>query len=121
MKVIDLLVKIEKDKLPDKTRVVFKEHNTECIYHKDGKKFEFVEKGDWNDYFYGVDFKELSEEVEIIEEKNIEEIKMIGCNVEVTIGNNKTMLPTESMINDIIINKVNELVREVNKLRKEVK
>ncbi len=69
MKKIDLLNKMANDELPDKTRVIFKEHNTECIYHKDGKKFEFVNKGDWDNYFYGFDFKELDEEVEIIEDK----------------------------------------------------
>lgn len=47
--------------------------------------------------------------------KRIEEIKTIGCNVQVEIGDKKTTIPTGSMINDILISKVNELIKQFNR------
>lgn len=45
----------------------------------------------------------------------IKEIVTIGCNVQVEIGDKKTIIPTESMINDILIAKVNELIKQFNR------
>ena len=60
----------------------------------------------------------LNDKVEIIEEeKEIEEIKMIGCNMEIDLFDKKTLLPTENMQTEFIISKINELVREVRKLK----
>lgn len=50
---------------------------------------------------------------EIKEDKKIEEFDVVGCNIEVE----GTIIPTESLINDYIIDKINELVRAVNKIR----
>jgi len=47
--------------------------------------------------------------------KRIDEIKAIGCNIEVKIGDKKTFIPTESMINDIVISKINELIKSFNR------
>lgn len=109
MKVIDLAVMTSNDELPDKTKVIFKKHNTECIYHRDGKKFEFVNKGDWNNYFYGFDFKELNDEVEIIEEKpkEIEEL-----NISKMLQRKKWKRDKDAW------NKLNEIIHAVNYLLK---
>lgn len=56
----------------------------------------------------------LNDEVEIIEkDKEIEEFDVVGCNIEV----GGAIIPTENLINDYIIDKINELVRAVNKLQ----
>lgn len=55
------------------------------------------------------------EDIEYKEPKRIEEIKMIGCNMEVNLLGNKTLLPTESLQTEFIISKINELVRISNK------
>lgn len=53
--------------------------------------------------------------IEYKEPKRIEKIKTIGCNVEVKIGNKKTTIPTESLLNDIVISKINELIESFNR------
>lgn len=108
MKKIDLLNKIANDELDDKTRVIFKEHNTECIYHKKEKRFEFIKKGDWNDYFYTFDLAELNDEVEILEEKpkKIDDFELRNEKGETLIGANMWT----------IYYKLNELIKAVNYL-----
>ncbi len=49
------------------------------------------------------------------EPERIEEIKMIGCNMEVNLLGNKTLLPTENLQTEFIINKINELIKISNK------
>lgn len=70
MKLIGLINKIYNGELPDKTKVVFKKHSTECIYHKNFNEFEFVHKGDWNSKFNAINLSELNDEVEITKTKN---------------------------------------------------
>lgn len=54
-------------------------------------------------------------DIEYKEPERIEEIKMIGCNMEVNLLGNKTLLPTENLQTEFIISKINELVRISNK------
>lgn len=65
----------------------------------------------------GMLFNPLVDFEEIEEQKDIEEIKMIGCNMEIDLFDKKTLLPTENMQTEFIISKINELVREVRKLK----
>lgn len=77
MKVIDLLNKIAKGELEDLALVKFCEHDCLTIYHKADNRFEFTNKGDWEDYFYKIDIEELNYEIEIIEEdKKIKKISL---------------------------------------------
>lgn len=64
---------------------------------------------------------ELNDEIEIIEDKpkkveKIKPIKMVGCNIEFKIGEEKTFLPTETMQYEIAIHKINEIIKQVNYL-----
>lgn len=73
MKIIDLLNKIAKGELEDLTLVHFCKNNCLTKYHKTDNRFEFMYKGDWNNYFHLIDIEELNEEVAIIE--NLEEVE----------------------------------------------
>ena len=73
MKIIDLLNKIAKGELEDLTLVHFCKNNCLTKYHKTDNRFEFMDKGDWNNYFRLIDIEELNEEVAIIE--NLEEVE----------------------------------------------
>lgn len=73
MRVIDLLNKIAKGELEDLTLVHFCKNNCLTKYHKTDNRFEFMDKGDWNNYFHLIDIEELNEEVAIIE--NLEEVE----------------------------------------------
>lgn len=117
MKKIDLLNKISNNELEDKTRVIFKEHNTECIYHKKEKRFEFIEKGDWNDYFYTFDLAELNDEVEIIKEKP-SKIKEITIKRKIFIDKINTVEQFKILNSklDTLFKKNNEIVKAVNYL-----
>ena len=118
MKVIDLLNKMANGELKDKAVVIFKSHECSTIFHKKDSRFEFSEKGDWNNYFYGIDIKELNDEVEIIEEpkEELEEIELI----DIHYINGKCIFKVYGQsIDETIAIKVNELIDEVNKLKKE--
>ena len=73
MKIIDLLNKIAKGELEDLTLVHFCKNNCLTKYHKTDNRFEFMDKGVWNNYFHLIDIEELNEEVAIIE--NLEEVE----------------------------------------------
>lgn len=106
MKVIDLLNKIAKgEEVPKEivynTRIFrYNEYNKCYIWNCDGDEF-------YLSTYYRLE-SILNDEIEIIEEeKEIEELSLLG-DPRVTCKNE-------------IINKINELVREVNKLKKEGK
>lgn len=84
---------------------------------KDDKSAEIYDRHFWNDdtlECYVVSTKH-DENIEYKEPERIEEIKLIGCNMEVNLLGNKTLLPTEKLQNEFIISKINELVRVSNK------
>lgn len=109
MKVIDLLNKIAKDELEDLALVKFCEHDCLTIYHKADNRFEFANKGDWEDYFYKIDIEELNDEVEIIEEEqDIEELNI----TERRKREDCYPLTVEIMA------KINELIKVVNEMKK---
>ena len=68
IKVIDLLVKIANDELNDLTLVRFCKNNCLTRFHKNDKRFEFMNKGDWNSYFHVIDIAELNDKVKILED-----------------------------------------------------
>lgn len=69
MKIIELLNKIAKGELEDLTLVNFCKNNCLAKYHKTDNRFEFMNKGEWDDYFHLIDIEELNDEVEVIEEE----------------------------------------------------
>lgn len=78
---------------------------------------ELYDRHFWNDdtlECYVVSTKHDTD-IKYKEPKRIEEIKMIGCNMEVNLLGNKTLLPTENLQTEFIIFKINELVRISNK------
>lgn len=78
---------------------------------------ELYDRHFWNDDTFEchVVSKKHDEEIEYKIPKRIEEIKTIGCNIEVKIGTKKTTIPTETMINDILVAKINELIKSFNR------
>ena len=87
-------------------------HSEECQ-----NTAELYDRHFWNDdtlECYVVSTKH-DEDIIYKEPKRIEEIKMIGCNMEVNLLENKTLLPIENLQTEFIISKINELVRISNK------
>ena len=120
IKIIDLLIKIAKKEAPKRIKFQNKiwDFDNDAQDYNDRKKYVL---GDYmNDYIYKSVF--LNEEVEIIEEeKEIEKIRMNGnCffseSIEAWINKEKS-----SAYCEFLSNKINELVDEVNKLKKEKK
>ena len=60
---------------------------------------------------------EIVQKQDEIDIDSIEEFEIVGCNIKF----NDTLLPTESIINDMILDKMNKLVQAVKQLNKEVK
>lgn len=64
---------------------------------------------------------ELKWEFELIEDEididSIEEFEIVDCNIKF----NDTLLPTENIINDMILDKMNKLVQAVKQIDKRVK
>ena len=84
---------------------------------KDNESAEVYDRHFWNDdtlECFVVSTKH-DEAIEYKEPERIEEIKMIGCNMEVNLSGNKTLLPTENLQTEFIISKINELVKISNK------
>ena len=84
---------------------------------KGNKSAEIYDRHFWNDdtlECFVVSTKH-NEDVEYKEPKRIEEIKMVGCNMEVKLFENEILLPLEDSQTEFIINKINELVRVSNK------
>ena len=64
----------------------------------------------------------LNDEIKLIEDNtididSIEEFELAGCNVKF----NDTFIPTESLINDMVLDKINELIRLAKQHDKEIK
>lgn len=113
MKVIDLFELMLERKAPKKIKIL-------------GKTMRFVETAEWGDYleidgcsklsdFRLIDC--LNDEVEIIEEdKEIKELKLCSFSVF------EMMNPSERYhMTAIVYDKINELIKEFNKLKKEGK
>lgn len=84
---------------------------------EDSDSAEIYDRHFWNDdtlECYVVSTKH-DENIKYKEPERIEEIKMIGCNMEVDLLGNKTLLPTENLQTEFIVSKINELVRISNK------
>lgn len=120
IKIIDLLIKIAKKEAPKRIKFQNKiwDFDNDAQDYNDRKKYLLADY--MNDYIYKSVF--LNEEVEIIEEeKEIEKIRMNGnCffseSIEAWINKEKS-----SAYCEFLSNKINELVDEVNKLKKEKK
>ncbi len=111
MKVIDLVHK--RERLEEMPQTIKYNRN---VYHYNGSNYftEFV--GGMRMTF---DFSDLTREIEIIEEnKGIEEIEIIknADNFYIVKDNRQCQLNRHDTV---IIDKINELVREVNKLKKD--
>ena len=48
------------------------------------------------------------------EDKKIEKIEMVGCNMKVNLLENETFLPTENLQTEFIIGKINEIIDYIN-------
>lgn len=115
IKLIDLLNKISNGELEDLALVKFCKHDCLTIYHKADNRFEFTNKGDWEDYFYKIDIEELNDEVEVIEEDKV--IKKL--NGLYMLDGNESAMPTtlQDFNNRDILKKINELIDAVNELK----
>lgn len=78
---------------------------------------ELYDRHFWNDDTFEchVVSNRHDEIIKYKEPERIEEIKMIGCNMEVNLLGSKTLLPTENLQTEFIINKINELIKISNK------
>lgn len=84
---------------------------------RDNDSAEICDRHFWNDdtlHFYAVSTKH-DESIEYKEPERIKEIKMIGCNMEVNLLGNRTLLPTGNLQTEFIIAKINELVKISNR------
>ena len=119
IKIIDLLIKIAKEEAPKKIMYQNKIWNycKDTQDYTDGTSYLIA---DSVDYIYKPKF--LNDEVVIIEEeKEIEKIRMNGnCffseSIEAWINKEKS-----SAYCEFLSNKINELIDEINKLKKEKK
>lgn len=69
------------------------------------------EKNNWERYIKceKKETKPLNEE-----DKKIEKIEMVGCNMKVKLLENETFLPTENLQTEFIIGKINEIIDYIN-------
>ena len=84
---------------------------------------ELYDRHFWNDdtlECYVVSTKH-DEDIIYKEPKRIEEIKMIGCNMEVNLSENKTLLPTENLQTDYInlVKRFNDICDKKEELKKQ--
>ena len=112
IRIIDLLNKIAKGELEDLTLVHFCKNNCLTKYHKTDNRFEFMDKGDWNNYFHLIDIEELNEEVAIIEnlkeveDKEYEDIEEIDIE---ELGRREDFYPAKQ--DRVLQNEINALIR----------
>ena len=59
---------------------------------------------------------ELKEEPEEINIQGIEEFKIVGCNIEF----NETLISTANCIEDMMVSKINELIKAVKQLDRKI-
>lgn len=119
MKVIDLLKKIENgENIPKKIKVYQEVFEWDILEH-------YYKRSNGDDLLELCTIfntgELLSMEVELIEDEididSIEEFEIVGCNIKL----NDTLLPTESILNDMILDKMNKLIQAVKQINKEVK
>ena len=119
MKVIDLLKKIENgENIPQKIKVYQEVFEWDILEH-------YYRRSNGDDLLELCTMfntgELLSMEVELIEDEididSIEEFEIVGCNIKL----NDTLLPTESIINDMILDKMNKLVQAVKQIDKRLK
>ena len=121
MKVIDLYVMVSKGEQPKK----FKYRDEWWVYSVDDYDFRTL-KQEYGDYEYLmsiIDTSNLNDEIEIIiEEKEIEKLPLLA-NTKVRCEDDflSRVLTNNNKEHNELINKINELVREVNKIKKEGK
>lgn len=113
IKIIDLLIKIAKKEAPEKIMYDGDIWNFDGSVqdYSDGTKYLFADY--MSDFAYKPEF--LNDEVEIIEEEK--EIEKLGKNF--TFENDTSELAKNDWQVSIISQKINELVDEINKLKKE--
>ena len=126
MKIIDLLNKIAKGELEDLTLVHFCKNNCLTKYHKADNRFEFMDKGDWNNYFHLIDIEELNEEVAIIENleevedkeyEDIGEIRLTGRGrIVCTYNGEQHFIDTNIKDKEVYIPLINALIRNQQKI-----
>ena len=112
IKIIDLVIKIAKEEAPKKIRYQSKIWNycKDTQDYTDGTSYLIA---DGVDYVYKPKF--LNDEVEIIEEEK--EIEKLGKKF--TLEGNTSELTKSDWQVSVISQKINELVDEINKLKKE--
>ena len=120
IKIITLFNKIaNNEKVPKKIKF-----RGETYYYSDADKFYYQNGFSmYRDFYWGGNC--LNDEVEIIEEeKEIE--KMNALHQSVTIANHYSKENTQCIVNEfyrriaVLVDKYNELVDEINKLKKEI-
>lgn len=117
MKVIDLLNKIANgEEVPKKI-----EYNDDLYTHVDNYCYFCEETNEILSKNIYAEFSRLNDEVEIIEEdKPLEELDLIEkINNDLNIANNYSKNNIKNNLK-YVANKINELIDEVNKLKKEV-
>lgn len=75
--IIQLLNKIANGELKNLTLVKFCKNDCLAKYHKTDERFEFINKGDWDNYFNLIDIAELNDEVEILDTDEFEDIVVL--------------------------------------------
>lgn len=121
MKVIDLLNKIaNKEEVPKRFRY---ENKTYAYYEAFGGYYEENYQGTYNKKFLSFRNEQwhsvLNTELEIIEEgKDIKEIEVDNSCIVDYDETGKHYITTNKKDKNVYIRKINELVREVNKLKK---
>ena len=114
IKIIDLLNKIANGEEPK-----IKYDNVILKYNK--KEERFIDKDGLNS-LYEIDFSKLNDEVEIIEEYKENKLEKIQKNFNLYLIDSKIDCESKDGINNIInelIRKVDELIDEINNLKKE--
>ena len=99
-------------------RIKFKDNSGEIFIFDGTEIIDITHKNIFD--IYGTiavlksDFELIEDEIDI---DSIEEFEIVGCNIKL----NDTLLPTESIINDMILDKMNKLVQAVKQIDKRVK
>lgn len=125
---LEIMQMISKGQIEDRTRFDFENNNFNGeVEYYNGTLYWIRFDENWNETgrknlfeMFNIqstmvaDFKPLKDEIDI---DSIEEFEIVGCNIKF----NDTLLPTESIINDMILDKMNKLVQAVKQINKEVK
>ena len=116
MKIIDLLINITNvEKLPKK--IIYRGKEFDLHYADNKEELPFYIDDVFSLMHYINNFYQLNDEVEIIEyADNIKQIRLSELNNKVVLETN-TGSYTVRMIDIEIINKINELISEVNELK----